>query len=187
MDPVPGDYILIASRIFKTDFRYFVSDVLDDVEENTHQIFRSLTEPQPSDLMAIRRFMMFCMAEQELETLLEIQRPLSPPSYPRPASPERLHKDQGRRAAIQERDRLVLGNQPIANVFDILRRQSLDAGQGTASAGQQTLGDIALGIGIDDKEPFLSLLADGGQQPRRVGLTDATLEVDDGDGRGATL
>jgi transcriptional regulator with XRE-family HTH domain len=125
LDPVPGDYILIASRVLKTDFRCFVSNVLNDVEENTHQVFRSLTEPQPSDLFAIRRFMMFCMAEQELETLLELQRPSLPPGYPRPGSTEHLHKDQGRRAAIQERDRLVLGNQPLANVFDILRRQGV--------------------------------------------------------------
>jgi len=123
--PVPGDYILIASRILKTDFRYFVSDVLDDVEENTRQVFRSLTEPQPPDLMAIRRFMMFCMAEQELETLLEIQRPSLPPVCPRPGSIEHLHKDQGRRAAAQERERLILGNQPIGNVFQILRDQGV--------------------------------------------------------------
>ncbi len=125
LDPVPGDYILIVSRVLRTDFRYFVSDLLDDVEENTHEVFRSLAEPKPPDLMAIRRFMMFCMAEQELETLLESQRPPFPPGYPRPGSTERLHKDQGRRAAIQERDRLLLGNQPVANIFDILRRQGV--------------------------------------------------------------
>lgn len=125
LDPVPGDYILIASRILKTDFRYFVSDLLDDVEENTHQVFRSLIEPQPPDLMAIRRFMLFCMAEQELESLLELQRPPLPPGYPRPGSTEYLHKDQGRRAAAQERERLLLGNQPVGNVFEILRKQGV--------------------------------------------------------------
>lgn len=125
LDPVPGDYILIASRVLRTDFRYFVSDLLDDVEENTRQVFRSLTTPKPPDLMAIRRFMMFCMAEQELETLLEVQPRSLPPIYPRPGSTAYLHKEQGRLAAIQERDRLLLGHQPVANVFQILRQQGV--------------------------------------------------------------
>ena len=125
LDPLPGDFILIASRVLKTDFRCFVSDLLDDVEENTHQVFRSLTAPKSPDLMAVRRFMMFCMAEQELETLLEVQPRSLPPIYPRPGSTEYLHKAQGRLAAIQERDRLLLGNHPVANVFQILRQQGV--------------------------------------------------------------
>lgn len=125
LDPVPGDFILIASRVLKTDFRFFISDLLDDVEKNTHQVFRSLTHPQTSDLMAIRRFMMFCMAEQELETLLDIQHNLLPAIHPHPGNTEYLHKNQGRRAAIQERERLLLGNKPIPNIFEILRQQGV--------------------------------------------------------------
>jgi Zn-dependent peptidase ImmA (M78 family)/transcriptional regulator with XRE-family HTH domain len=125
LDPVPGDYILIASRVLRTDFRYFVSDALDDVEKNTHQVFRALARPQPSDLIAIRRFMTFCMGEQELEALLGVQGPPLPPLYPRPGIAARSHRDQGRGAATMERDRLLLGNQPIPNVFEVLRRQGV--------------------------------------------------------------
>jgi len=37
LDPVPGDYILAISRLLQTDFRYFVSSDLDDVEKETRQ------------------------------------------------------------------------------------------------------------------------------------------------------
>lgn len=125
LDPVPGDYVLIAARLLKTDFRYFISDSLDDVENETRQVFRALDAPKPADLVAIRRFMLFCMAEQELEALLGCTRPALPPRYPLPSSIERLHKDQGKRAAIQERERLLLGNQPIKNIFALLRKQGV--------------------------------------------------------------
>lgn len=123
--PLPGDYILIAARLLKTDFRYFISNSLDDVEAETRQVFRSLASPTPADLLAIRRFMLFCMAERELEELLDVERTVDVPSYPRPNAKERLHRDQGRRAAQQERERLLLGNRPITNVFELLRKQGV--------------------------------------------------------------
>ncbi len=125
LDPVPGDYVLIVARLLKTDFRYFISEALDDVERETRQVFRALASPTPADMMAIRRFVMFCTAEQELEELLDVQRSTVPSSYPRPGSTDRLHKDQGKRAASQERERLLLGNQPIQNIFDLLRKQGV--------------------------------------------------------------
>jgi len=125
LDPVPGDYILIAARLLKTDFRYFVSNALDDVEREARKLFRAMNQPTPKDLLAVRRFMLFCMAEQELEELLNERRIASHVEYPRPGSVERLAKDQGRRAAREERERLQLDNQPIGNVFSILRRQSV--------------------------------------------------------------
>jgi Zn-dependent peptidase ImmA (M78 family)/transcriptional regulator with XRE-family HTH domain len=125
LDPVPGDFILIAARLLKTDFRYFISDALDDVENETRQVFRALADPKPADLLAIRRFMLFCMAESELEQLLGIVPRGLPPRYPLPGSAAKLHKDQGKRAAVQERERLLLGNQPIENIFDLLRGQGV--------------------------------------------------------------
>ena len=125
LDPIPGDYILIAARLLKTDFRYFISDALDDVEEETHRLFRAMEEPRPSDLHALRRFMLFCMAEHELETLLDGARKLLPPEYPRPGPAEKLAKDQGKRAAREERSRLGLGTVPIPNVFALLRQENV--------------------------------------------------------------
>jgi Zn-dependent peptidase ImmA (M78 family)/transcriptional regulator with XRE-family HTH domain len=125
LDPVPGDYILIAARMLKTDFRYFISDVLDDVERETRRLFRAMDQPRPNDLLALRRFMLFCMAEQELETLLGNTRTIVPPEYPRPGIIEKLAKDQGKRAAREERDRLALGIEPIPDVFAVLRQQNV--------------------------------------------------------------
>ena len=65
--------------------------------------------------------------------------------------------------------------------------ERLDAGEGTAPAGQQTLRDVALGIGVDDEHALPAFLAHAGQEPGRVRLAHAALEVDDGDGLGATI
>ncbi len=86
LDPVPGDYILIAARLLKTDFRYFISDMLDDVEREARKLFRAMNQPTPKDLLALRRFMLFCMAEKELEDLLNEMRSASHIEYPRPGS-----------------------------------------------------------------------------------------------------
>ena len=83
-----------------------------------------MAEPKPPDLMAIRRFMMFCMAEQELETLLESQRPPFPPGYPRPGSTEHCTKTRVGEPRYRSETALA-GNQPVANVFHILRRQGV--------------------------------------------------------------
>jgi Zn-dependent peptidase ImmA (M78 family) len=125
MELISGDYILIAARILKTDFRYFISDALDELEKETRQVFRALDAPSPADRLAIRRFMLFCLGEAELEELLSQSRPQLPPTYPRPQAADYLHKDQGKRAASQERERLSLGNLPIQNVFDVIRRQGV--------------------------------------------------------------
>lgn len=70
LEPIPGDYILVIARLLKTDFRYFISSDLDDVEAETKKLFRKLAAPTPSDFLAIRRFVSFCMSEKDLEALL---------------------------------------------------------------------------------------------------------------------
>jgi Zn-dependent peptidase ImmA (M78 family)/transcriptional regulator with XRE-family HTH domain len=125
LDPLPGDYILIVARVLKTDFRYFISTEFDDLEEETRQVFRALGEPTPQDRLAIRRFIYLCLCESELENLLSVQKPPLPPIYPRTANLDYLHKNQGTIAAKDERERLGLGNQPIQNIFAILRSQGV--------------------------------------------------------------
>jgi Zn-dependent peptidase ImmA (M78 family)/DNA-binding XRE family transcriptional regulator len=125
LDPLPGDYILIAARLLKTDFRYFISDVLDDVERETRRLFRAMDEPRPADLRALRRFMLFCMAEHEMEILLSTTPPALPPEYARHGSVAKLAKDQGKQAARDERERMGIHINPIPNVFAILRQHSV--------------------------------------------------------------
>ncbi|SFH73076.1 ImmA/IrrE family metallo-endopeptidase [Planctomicrobium piriforme] len=123
LNPIPGDYILILSRILEADFRVFISNDLDAVEKETRQVFRALSNPEPSDVMAIRRFVSYCMSEADLESILDQPRPSLPSQYPLPAAFGKLHKTQGRIAAQQERDRLGLGLAPIRNVFRLVRSQ----------------------------------------------------------------
>ncbi len=122
---LPGDYILIAARLLQTDFRYFISTELDDLEEETRQVYRAMQDPSAPDRRAIRRFINFSTNEWELEELLMSQRRPLPPIYPPPSQTGLLHKEQGVRAAKNERERLQLGDKPIANIFDLLRSQGV--------------------------------------------------------------
>lgn len=123
LDPIPGDFILIAARVLTKDFRYFISTDLDEVEEETRNVYRALSEPSAADLLAVRRFIGLCTTEHELEELLEVPpRPL-PPEYPPPHLAGRRHIEQAIHAAQEERIRLDLGDAPIVNVFDVLRSQ----------------------------------------------------------------
>lgn len=125
LDPVPGDFILIAARIFNIDFRLLMSTELDDVEEETRKVFRVLTRPSPTDLLTIRRFITLCLNEAELEVLLGVDRPTLPPGYPPAAMRADLHKHQATAAARDERRRLRLDSRPVENIFELLRSQGV--------------------------------------------------------------
>jgi Zn-dependent peptidase ImmA (M78 family)/DNA-binding XRE family transcriptional regulator len=120
----PGDLILIVARALKTDFRYFILREIDDVETGTRNVYRALSDPSPSDRLAIRRFVSFCINECDLEALLGRPLPTSPPSYAYLAA-KGLAKDQGKRVAEQERKRLQLAEEPIENIFQLLRSQGV--------------------------------------------------------------
>lgn len=122
LDPIPGDYILIAARLLHTDFRYFISTELDDVEQETRELFRALAEPTAADRRAIRRFMYFCTCERELEEILSVQQASLAPTY---GHANGLHKHQGAAVAERERQRLGLGEEPIENIFGLLRSQGI--------------------------------------------------------------
>lgn len=125
LDPIPGDYILIVSKLLETDFRYFISTDLDETENRTRQVFRSLEAPNANDAFAIRRFVSLCVSERDLETMLSVDRRSLPPQYPKQVDSSRLHKEQGPIAARQERDRLGLGTLPIQNIFQLIHLQGI--------------------------------------------------------------
>ena len=123
LDPLPGDYVLIAARALTKDFRSFISTDLDEIEEQTQRVYRALTEPSPADLLAVRRFIAMCTVEHDLEVSLAVEmRPL-PPTYPPVQLAHKKHVEHAVHAAQEERARLKLGNRPIGNVFDVLRSQ----------------------------------------------------------------
>lgn len=122
LKPIPGDYILIISQILQTDFRYFISNTLDDVELEVRKLFRALAAPTPQDLLSLRRFILFSTSESELEEILGIKKPPLPTPYP---SKDNYYWKQGQSAAIKERDRLRLGIKPIENIFQLIRSQGI--------------------------------------------------------------
>jgi Zn-dependent peptidase ImmA (M78 family)/transcriptional regulator with XRE-family HTH domain len=125
LDPIPGDFVLIAARTLHIDFRLLISTDLDDVEEETRKVFRALSNPSPADLLAIRHFITLCINEAELEELLGVVRRDLPPNYPKAPLRGARYKDQGPAAAREERQRLRLGNLPVENVFELTRSQGI--------------------------------------------------------------
>lgn len=123
LSPIPGDYILLIAQAFRTDFRYFISRSIDDVEAGVKRLFRALAAPNHQDFLSLRRFMLFSTAENDLESLLGIKKPAPPPTYQ--YSRDVLYRDQGKQAAQAERKRLGLGNAPIPNIFDLMRHQGI--------------------------------------------------------------
>ena len=122
LSPLPGDYVLLVADALDKDFKFFISTDLDEEEEQTREIYRALGEPTTEDRLSIRRFLRFSTVERDLELLLGVKHS----DLPVPRAPSRgRHIDQGEAAAGQERQRLGLGNAPIANVFDVLRGQGI--------------------------------------------------------------
>jgi Zn-dependent peptidase ImmA (M78 family) len=118
LDPLPGDYILTVADALRTDYRYFISRVLDDEESDITKVYRALAEPTPDDKFAIRRFLNFAIGEQELSELTHAPHQSLPPSCMPSGA---LHKEQGISAARKERERLGLGDRPISNIFELIR------------------------------------------------------------------
>lgn len=123
LDPVPGDYVLLAARFLATDFRYFISRDLDSVEAEARRLLRALAGPSAEDRLAMKRFVGFCQNEVELGRLLDDPSPELPPAYPLPSG--QRHKDHGAEAARAERLRLGMGDRPIRDIFRLLRQQGV--------------------------------------------------------------
>jgi Zn-dependent peptidase ImmA (M78 family) len=104
--------------VLRTDYRYFISQILDKEEAGVLKVYRALAAPTAVDKFAIRRFINFAVAERELASILG-EKVTQPPSAT--SLEGRLHKDQGANAARRERERLALGNRPIENIFELLR------------------------------------------------------------------
>lgn len=118
LDPLPGDYILTIADALRMDYRYFISQVLDEEETGVLKVYRALAAPTAEDKFAIRRFINFAIAERELAAF--VRKPLvDAPVATRIEG--RLHKEQGANAARRERERLGLGDRPIGDIFELLR------------------------------------------------------------------
>jgi Zn-dependent peptidase ImmA (M78 family)/transcriptional regulator with XRE-family HTH domain len=123
-DDLPGDFILIAAKVLRTDFRFFVTRVLDDEDAQTHRVYRALSNPTAEDEFRLRLFFHFVAGEAELRGMLGAPFVQRWPDYNQPARGV-LHVDHGRDVARRERERLGLGLGPIENVFALIRDQGV--------------------------------------------------------------
>lgn len=123
-DDLPGDFILIAAKVLRTDFRFFVTRALDDEDAQTHRVYRALSNPTPEDEFRLRLFFHFVTGEAELRAILDQPIVRRWPEYEQPARGV-LHVDHGRDVARRERARLGLGTRPIENVFALVRDQGV--------------------------------------------------------------
>lgn len=119
LDPVPGDWILLAARVLKVDYRYLISTTLDREEEATRRVYRALRNPTPRDEYALRRFFSFASDESDFREMMSRPLPSLPPKYRLPAHGN--YKRHGHEVAEAERQRLKQGTAPIRNPFDLLR------------------------------------------------------------------
>jgi Zn-dependent peptidase ImmA (M78 family)/transcriptional regulator with XRE-family HTH domain len=123
VDPVPGDWILLAARALRVDYRYFITRDLDNEDEAAKRVYRSLRQPTPADEFALRAFFSAAIGEQELRALLHRELPSLPPHSPLPS--HKNYKQHGIEAARRERQHLRLGTTPIDNPFELLRGQGV--------------------------------------------------------------
>lgn len=123
VDPLPGDWVLLAARALRIDYLYFVTTDLDNDQDTARRVYRALDNPTPQDEFDLRRFFFFACDEYDIRSMLSRPLPNPPPTY---ASPRRV--DNRRHAwetAKKERARLSLGLSPVENPFELLRRQGV--------------------------------------------------------------
>ena len=117
-----GDEVLILAEHFRREFEFLISDVLEDLDENVVQLFRSegpsLT---PEDHTAIREFMFLCKNEEYLESLVGTRHTRSADNFQFAPSGS-YYKGHGQQCAIEFRK--WLGLQPgqiVPDIYSLLR------------------------------------------------------------------
>jgi len=119
-----GDQIVFLATLFRRDFRYFVTGDYPSAESQIQEMFRQNATLSKRDRLSIQEFARLCEHEAFLQSLLGAEQ-VAPPDYSQHPFGHNHYKRQGAEVAILERDRLLLGRQPIADIFKIMRRQGI--------------------------------------------------------------
>jgi len=119
-----GDEIVILASFFRRDFRYFVTGDYPSAESQIQEMFRQNATLTRGDRLAIQEFARLCEYEAFLESVLEIEHGTIP-DYSHHPFGHMHYKTQGAEAAVLERDRLMLGRQPIKDLFKLIRGQGI--------------------------------------------------------------
>lgn len=107
---------------------FFSTTETNDEEDALVALFRAAqVEGQDSPWQAeVSRYLGICRAGVELDRLLEHPQHVGPPSYEMPQPVNVMDAvDQGERVAEQERRRLSLGHNPIADMADLINGQNI--------------------------------------------------------------
>lgn len=122
---ITGDQLVLLAALYRRDFRYFVTGDYPSAESQVQEMFRRNAVLSQSDRIAIQEFVRLCEYEYFLEQEIFHREPLLIPNYGEFSFNHRHFKRQGEEAASFERERLILGKQPIENIFKLLRNQGI--------------------------------------------------------------
>jgi Zn-dependent peptidase ImmA (M78 family) len=122
---ITGDELVLLSTLYRRDFRYFVTGDYPSAESQVQEMFRRNAALSQSDRVAIQEFVRLCEYEDFLEREIFQQESVVIPNYSQFSFGHRHFKRQGEAAAALERQRLDLGQQPIENIFDLIRKQGI--------------------------------------------------------------
>jgi Zn-dependent peptidase ImmA (M78 family) len=122
---ITGDQLVLLSVMYCRDFRYFVTGDYPSAESQVQEMFRRNAALSKSDRIAIQEFVRLCEYEDFLEREVFQRQPTKIPNYAQYTFHHRYFKRQGEEAASFERERLVLGQQPIENIFELIRNQGI--------------------------------------------------------------
>ncbi|GAC1457774.1 MAG: XRE family transcriptional regulator [Chamaesiphon sp.] len=122
---VTGDQLVLLSILYGRDFRYFVTGDYPSAESQVQEMFRRNATLSQRDRIAIQEFVRLCEYEDFLEREIFHREPSLIPNYAEISFNHGIFKRQGEAAASLERERLILGQQPIENIFSLIRDQGI--------------------------------------------------------------
>ena len=122
---ITGDQLVLLCALYRRDFRYFVTGDYPSAESQVQEMFRLNAALSQSDRVAIQEFVRLCEYEDFLEREIFQRQSIIIPNYEQVSFGHKYFKRQGEEAASLERERLTLGQQPIENIFDLIRTQGI--------------------------------------------------------------
>lgn len=122
---ISGDQLVLLASLYERDFRYFVTGDYPSAESQVQEMFRRNAELSKNDRIAIQQFIRLCEYENFLKQEIFQYQSVEIPNYEKHSFGHTHFKRQGEEAAFFERQRLVLGQEPIKNIFDLIRNQGI--------------------------------------------------------------
>lgn len=121
---IQGDEIILLAKLFRRNFRYFVTGDYPSAESQINELFRQNSSLSRLDRISIQEFVQLCEYKHYFENLLDIKKDV-PKDYSKLKFGTQIHKEQGIQAAYMERERLGIKDGSISNIYSLLRRQKI--------------------------------------------------------------